>query len=203
MKATNLSDNVPELLYVKVADFGLSATKLESMTYSHQTMNTGTGVYMAPEVMGKEGDEWDPHKSAKYPFKSDIYSFGMSSYEILTGNRPFPTLDHHAVKNAVWNGDRPSLPKRCPQELKTLIEACWHPNPTSRPSSTQICQTLRYLKYTLLFGTGMSLIIPHFMTIASYFLFIMQLTIYYPSSFNRHYKDLVESETTLRLDQID
>jgi tRNA A-37 threonylcarbamoyl transferase component Bud32 len=203
MKATNLSDNVPDLLYVKVADFGLSVTKLESMTYSHQTMNTGTPSYMAPELMRKEGDEWDPPKSAKYPFKSDIYSFGICCYEILTGNMPLLTLDHRAMKNAILNVDRPSLPKQCPQELKTLIEACWHPNPTSRPSSTQICQTLRYLKYTLLLWTGMSLIIPHFMTIASYFLFIVQLTIYYPSSFKRHYKDLVESETTLRLDQID
>jgi hypothetical protein len=41
------------------------------------------------------------------------------------------------------------------------------------------------------------------MTTASYFLFIMKLTIYYLSSFKRHYKDLVESETALRLDQID
>jgi serine/threonine protein kinase len=203
MKTTNLSDNVPELLYVKLADFGLSVTKLESMTYSHQSMNVGTMRYMAPEVMGKEGDEWDPHKAAKNPFKRDIYSFGMTCYEILTGNIPFSTLEIPEMRKAILNGDRPSLPKRCPQELKTLIEACWHPNPTSRPSSTQICQRLRYLKYTLLLWIGMSLIIPHFMTITSYSLFIVQLTIYYPSSSKRHYKDPVESEKTLRLDQID
>ena len=201
MKSTNLSDNVPELLYVKLADFGSSVTKstrVTTMNYSYKTTR-----YMAPEVMGKAGDEWDQHKSAKYPFKSNIFTFGMLCYEILTGNIPFSTLLQREVKNAVLNGDRPNLPKGCPQELKTLIEACWNQNPTSRPSSTQICQTLRYLKYSLLLWIGMSLIIPHFMTIASYFLFIVQLTIYYPSSFNRHYKGLVESETTLRLDQID
>jgi hypothetical protein len=91
----------------------------------------------------------------------------VSCYEIITGNILFSTLDPSAATNAVLNGDRPSLPERCPQELKTLIEACWHPNPTSRPSSTQICQTLRYLKYALLLRTGMLLTIPHFMTIAS------------------------------------
>jgi serine/threonine protein kinase len=173
------------------------------MTYSHQTLNVGTLRYNAPEVMRNGGDESDPHKAAKYPFKSDIYSFGMSCYEILTGYIPFSNVPHRELKNAILLGVRPSFPTLCPQELKTLIEACWHPNPTSRPSFTQICQTLRHLKCTLLLWTGMSLINPHFMTIAPHFLFIVQLTIYYPSSFNKHYKDLVESRTTLSLDQID
>ena len=163
VRVTNLNHNIPQLFYVKVGDFGVSGTK----TYSYQGGSQGATMYMAPVVCTREFDEWDQHKSAICPFKSDIYSFGMSCYEILTGNIPFSTLDGRARWTAILNGDRPSLPKRCPQELKTLIAACWHPNPTSRPSFTQICQTLRYLKYTPLLWTGMLLIIPHYVTIAS------------------------------------
>ena len=152
--------------------------------------------YVAPEVIEKEGDEWDQHESANYTFKSVIFSFGMLCYEILTGNIPFPTLDQSTMKKAMLNGDRPSLPQQCPQGLKTLIEACWHQDPTSRPSSTEICQKLRYLKYASLLRTSMLLTIPQFVTIASDFFFTVQSTIYYPSSFKRYYQELVEILTT-------
>lgn len=193
-----VNDNDPELFYAKVDGFACSKTKERSMTYSHQDRE-GTLRYMAPEVMGKEGDGRDQQNSAKYPFKIDIFSFGMLCYEILTGNIPFYTLDQRTMQKAMLNGQRPSLPQQCPQGLKTLIEACWHRDPTSRPSSTEICQELRYLKYTSLLRTGMLLTIPQFVTIASYFLFTMQLSIYYPSSYKRYIKILLKFELPFNL----
>ncbi|MHC4780309.1 MAG: serine/threonine-protein kinase, partial [Planctomycetota bacterium] len=64
---------------VKVADFGL-AKNLSSdvnVTYSGQIL--GTPAYMSPEQ--GEGEQAD--------FRSDIYSLGISFFEMLTGQKPY------------------------------------------------------------------------------------------------------------------
>ncbi|KAG0609054.1 hypothetical protein M758_8G153500 [Ceratodon purpureus] len=152
VKVTRSEEDIPEL-YVKVAGFGLSKRKESSETSSQQTRNVGTQRWMAPEVMRNPGDVGtmtDP-RILKYPMKSDIYSFGMLCYEILTGEVPFSEVERPGiVREMVLRGERPELPPQCPSALKTLVEACWHANPSDRPSFTQICQQLRYLKYILL-----------------------------------------------------
>lgn len=66
---------------VKVADFGLSLDPKRRMglnlTHSGDTM--GTPSYMAPEQV--EGKPIDP--------RTDIYSFGVTCYTMLTGGPPF------------------------------------------------------------------------------------------------------------------
>jgi serine/threonine protein kinase len=78
---------------VKLADFGLSKIKENSMTYSYQTPNTGTTRWMAPEMIkaskGKEQIQVsNDTMNAKYPFRGDVYSFAMVCFEILTGKEP-------------------------------------------------------------------------------------------------------------------
>jgi serine/threonine protein kinase len=124
-------------VHAKVADFGLSQTKQKSMTYSNQTLNQGTTRWMAPEMIknGNEDDEVEPEgeEVLKYPFKVDVYSFGMVCFEILFGDVPFPTSTPKEVKRMVLRGERPELPDVCPERLRCLIEACWRPEPYERP----------------------------------------------------------------------
>jgi hypothetical protein len=71
-----------EYVFIKVADFGLSKTKESSSTYSTQTPNTGTTRWMGPELMTLGPVEprartSEHDRELRYPFKADVYSFGM------------------------------------------------------------------------------------------------------------------------------
>jgi len=153
-----------EYVHVKVGDFGLSKTKERSRTYSKQEPNTGTTRWMAPELMLENGFgflEWIRSffgiQAQHFPFKSDIFSFAMVCYEILSGYIPFQTISSYKdVRKQVLAGRRPPLLSgQCPDELKTLIENCWDGNPSKRPSFVEICAELKYLKYHFLRGKSL------------------------------------------------
>lgn len=40
---------------------------------------------------------------------------------------------------------RPNIPSYCDLEWKTLMEQCWAPNPSIRPSFTEIARRLRVM----------------------------------------------------------
>src|SRR5262249_18927687 len=66
---------------VKVADFGLSRCfgDKQALNLTQSGVAMGTPLYMAPEQV--EGKAVDP--------RTDIYSFGVTSYHMLTGQPPF------------------------------------------------------------------------------------------------------------------
>ena len=68
-------------MMAKVADFGLASglhgTSLASTVRGAGGL-TGTYAYMAPEA-------WD----SAYSTRSDVYSFGLVLWELLTGERPW------------------------------------------------------------------------------------------------------------------
>ncbi|KAG0598587.1 hypothetical protein M758_12G086300 [Ceratodon purpureus] len=150
-----------EYVVAKVADFGLSKTKERSMTYSNQTLNLGTTRWMAPEMIQSFNAESEVEMSESkatvmnYPFKSDIYSFGMLCFEILTGHVPFSDVPAGSVRKLVVSGGRPPLPSQCPPLLKSLIERCWNQDPSKRPSFGEICAELRHLKCELLMPSAL------------------------------------------------
>lgn len=71
---------------VKLMDFGLA--KVLEEVKGHQTIASGTPYYMSPEqALGKEVDH-----------RTDIYSLGVTMFEMATGQLPFKTGDavyHH------------------------------------------------------------------------------------------------------------
>ena len=72
----------------KVADFGLARIELKKgITIDGVTM--GTPLYMSPEQI--ESNRVDP--------RSDIYSFGITCYQMLSGNPPF---DADTVMAIAW-----------------------------------------------------------------------------------------------------
>lgn len=139
----------------KVADFGLTKIKNTSTQRSHQTLQTGTRSWMAPELYKYSEWEDEPKPSSRFhPMKLDVYSFGIVCCEILTGQEPYPIKV--PSNSAVRDGERPKLPADIPERLEALIQLCWHGNPRMRPVFDTICTQLRYIKGLLLRGMTIS-----------------------------------------------
>ncbi|KAH9567479.1 hypothetical protein CY35_03G029700 [Sphagnum magellanicum] len=144
-------------VYAKVADFGLSKIKELSCTYSNLTMDLGTTRWMAPELFGDSEDHnvgpsssSESNLSLKYHFKVDVYSFGMVCYEILTGCVPFFNIKLMDLRKRIKDGLRPDMPEQCPEQLSTLVQLCYHPDPKARPSFPDICVELRHIMCSLM-----------------------------------------------------
>ena len=86
---------------VKVADFGLAQLSEggEKLHLTSEGMTLGTPHYMSPEQV--QGDKLDP--------RSDIYSFGVTCYHMLSGETPFKGDTAVSVAVQHLNTEPPSL----------------------------------------------------------------------------------------------
>jgi len=94
---------------VKIADFGLAQLQTcpEDVGLTQEGTTLGTPLYMSPEqVRGEDLDQ-----------RSDIYSFGITCYQILCGQTPFSgktgtgiAVQHVTTMAPPLSGERPDLP---------------------------------------------------------------------------------------------
>lgn len=133
-------------LRVKVCDFG--SAKLCSSSYVH-TRKVGTSVYRAPEL-----NEVTKHRKRNHPLKVDVYSYGITSNQIFTGDDPYSSeRDYSEIFQKIqYEGLRPQLPPSLPPYLASLIQTCWHSDPSRRPNFAEICAHLGHLKAVLMIG---------------------------------------------------
>ena len=101
---------------VRIMDFGI-ARSLEAKDITGAGMMIGTPEYMSPEqVEGKETDS-----------RSDIYSFGVILYEMVTGKAPFRGETPFIV-GMKHKTERPTAPRemnnQVPLDLNRLILKC-------------------------------------------------------------------------------
>jgi len=79
-----------------------------------------------------------------YNQKVDVYSFGITLWEMLTGKLPFKGISKQEfMDEVVGKGFRPAVPKSLPPVLGNLLRDCWDANPLKRPSFESILGTLR------------------------------------------------------------
>ncbi|MCL1467681.1 trifunctional serine/threonine-protein kinase/ATP-binding protein/sensor histidine kinase [Argonema galeatum] len=85
IKPTNIIINATTLK-VKITDFSI-ATRLskETQELSHPTLLEGTLAYISPEQTGRMNRSID--------YRTDLYSLGVTFYEILCGELPFKATD--------------------------------------------------------------------------------------------------------------
>ncbi len=71
-----------------------------------------------------------------FTVKSDIWSFGVVLYEIVTyGRSPYPGLTNRQVRELVQQGYRMNRPMNCPEKLyDRFMLSCWRDEPESRPT---------------------------------------------------------------------
>lgn len=110
-----------------ITDFGISSQRDGKHDFYFDEDNSGTMAYMAPE---RFGDNYKPIA------ESDIWAFGATLYEILTGEVPFA---EEGGKNQLDNSMKlKSLGSNIPRDIQKLIISCLSLNPQDRPTANQI-----------------------------------------------------------------
>ncbi|KAJ8080064.1 hypothetical protein PM082_016891 [Marasmius tenuissimus] len=129
-----------------IADFGLSriSDTHASRLSSSSSRTIGSARWLSPELLYAE--------NAVATKASDIYAFACVCYEILTGLLPFYEYKNGAaVTLQVLAGARPSRPDTLADfqdAIWNMMDACWHPDPSVRPSASTIVQEVTAMAST-------------------------------------------------------
>ncbi len=120
--------------HAKLTDFGLSKIKNETKTTT-KGGSAGTPAWMAPELF---------ERKAIYTQKSDVYSLGITFWEVAARKIPFADAHNPSViPTWVMRGDREDIPKDCPPKLASLIKFCWDGDQAKRPTAARVVEFLR------------------------------------------------------------
>lgn len=123
---------------VFVTDFGLSLL----MDEPHQTLSgevMGTPAYLSPEqIRGQDG---------VIDHRTDIYSLGVTLYELLTGRRPFVGDTREQIITRICNSEPAQLrriDRRIPADLETIcLRAIDKDSARRYPTSALMAEDLR------------------------------------------------------------
>lgn len=131
---------VPRDFTVKLIDFDLCLRRADKPIKVKKL--AGTPSYLAPELLGKKiVDE-----------RSDIFSFGVAAYEVLTGRKPVSGNSVQEVYQAYMNMDVPipmprSFNKDIPIRLERIILKCLAKDMEQRyPVMSLVLRDLRSLE---------------------------------------------------------
>jgi serine/threonine protein kinase len=118
-----------------ITDFGISSKTSGNHGSYYDEFNSGTLAYMGPERFDD-----DPKPLPE----SDIWAFGATLCEILTGQVPFGEDGGLNQKNNKMS--MPSL-SELPTSIRKLIRACLQKDPRKRPTARQIMDAAQAKRY--------------------------------------------------------
>ncbi len=154
---------------MKIGDFGMACIVAPGQSKAEEFVKTtpdevfelvGTLQYMAPELINPSlrSSSSDLLESSK---KVDVYSFGITLFEILERRRPYDGIDGVAIQgmwlNSPYTAQRTAnLKLKIPvdeqgsaklyQSFSDLIDDCLRLDPAQRPSFQSILQRLKGMK---------------------------------------------------------
>ena len=130
----NIKDNNIGNIRVVITDYALQQMLNENELETYRS-TLGPLKWMAPECI---------ENNSSSTFQSDIYAFGITMWEIITGQEPYPDVDpvdtaiHVLVKER-----RPQSYAFIPEKIQNLMKQCWHKDKDKRPNADKVVQTLR------------------------------------------------------------
>eukprot|EP00741_Cyanophora_paradoxa_P010106 tig00020515_g9784.t1 len=97
-------------------------------------MRGGRGQYRAPEV----------ERMGPYSEQSDVFGLGVVLWELLARRPVDGWVRHEHIRARVMEGgERPPVPPDLPPALAGLLARCWAEDPSARPPTAEIVDTLR------------------------------------------------------------
>ncbi len=118
-----------------LADFGL-AKLVDDLSLTGSGELPGTLRYLAPECLNAEAD-----------VRSDVYSLGLTLYELMAGVPAFPELDRVRLIYQVATGPVPDLGRVAPgtpRDLQTIVAKATARDPSARyPTAIALADDLR------------------------------------------------------------
>ncbi|XP_070594675.1 RAF proto-oncogene serine/threonine-protein kinase isoform X2 [Erythrolamprus reginae] len=132
---------------VKIGDFGLATVKSRWSGSQQVEQPTGSVLWMAPEVIRMQD-------SNPFSFQSDVYSYGIVLYELMTGELPYSHINNRdqiifMVGRGYTSPDLSKLYKNCPKAMKRLVADCVKKVREERPLFPQILSSIELLQHSL------------------------------------------------------
>lgn len=118
-----------------LSDFGISSKTKTRLSHSVNLNNKSQGTsmteaYAPPEKFSSKKEERKPDR------KGDIFSFGISLYELACGNLPFDDLS--TGRELLHSDVDVDFSEIKDEKLKRIIQWCMQPDKDSRPTAEQL-----------------------------------------------------------------
>uniref|UniRef100_A0A674MTF2 RAF proto-oncogene serine/threonine-protein kinase n=1 Tax=Takifugu rubripes TaxID=31033 RepID=A0A674MTF2_TAKRU len=145
MKSNNIF--LHEGLTVKIGDFGLATVKSRWSGSNQVEQPSGSILWMSPEVIRMQDNN-------PYSFQSDVYSYGIVLFELMTGELPYSQTGNrdqiiYMVGRGYLSPDLSKLYKNCPKAMKRLVADCIKKSKDERPLFPQILSSIELLQHAL------------------------------------------------------
>ncbi|KAI7872942.1 Pkinase-domain-containing protein [Spinellus fusiger] len=114
---------------VQLCDFGVAGQVVHSLK---RNTFVGTPYWMAPEVI-KEG--------ASYDYKADVWSLGITVYEMVVGNPPLAHVDPMRAVILIPRSKPPRLQDTYSAFIREFVDMCLCEDPEERPSAEELLKS--------------------------------------------------------------